>query len=80
VLELNPAFDYSGIHLTAQIGRDQKIDGPTTTPDPAQFTAQAEYFADCIFEDKTPKSDGEEGLRDLELMSRIYSSAGLPAL
>jgi predicted dehydrogenase len=79
MLEVNPAFGYEGIHLTAEIGH-QKIDEPEVAQDPAQFTVQADYFADCIFENKTPKSDGAEGLRDMELMSRIYTSAGLPAL
>jgi predicted dehydrogenase len=79
VIALDPAFGYSGIHLTAEIG-SQKIDGPTTPSDPAQFTVQADYFAGCIRENKTPRSDGNEGLRDMELMSRIYESAGLPAL
>ena len=79
VLEVNPAFGYQGIHLTAEIGH-QKIDEPEAAQDPAQFTVQADYFADCILANKTPKSDGVEGLRDMELMSQIYTSAGLPAL
>jgi predicted dehydrogenase len=78
-LQLNPAFGYSGIHLTAEVGHE-KIDEPITPPDPAQFKVQADYFADCIRQNKEPKSDGEEGLRDMELMSRIYQSAGLPRL
>jgi predicted dehydrogenase len=79
MLELYPAFGYEGIHLTAEIGR-QKIDMPEAAHDPQQFTVQADYFADCIFENKTPKSDGNEGLRDMQLMSQIYQSAGLPPL
>ncbi len=79
MLELRPAFGYSGIHMTAQIGR-QMIDEAVTPPDPQQFVVQADYFAGCIAQDKEPKSDGEEGLRDMELMSRIYQSAGLPVL
>jgi predicted dehydrogenase len=79
MLELYPAFGYEGIHLTAEIGK-QKIDMPEAAHDPQQFTVQADYFADCIFENKTPKSDGNEGLRDMQLMSQIYQSAGLPTL
>ena len=78
-LELLPAFGYEGLRLTAEIGR-QKTDEPSPEKDPAHFTREADYFADCIFQNKTPKSDGEEGLRDMQLMSRIYESAGLPAL
>jgi predicted dehydrogenase len=79
VINVEPAFGYSGIHLTAEIGH-QKIDEPVTPPDPQQFIVQADYFANCITQDKEPSADGEEGLRDMELMSRIYQSAGLPAL
>ena len=79
MLELLPAFGYQGLHLTAEIGQ-QQIDQPEAEHDPEQFTVQADYFADCVFQNKEPKTDGEEGLRDTVLMSKIYQSAGLPAL
>ena len=80
VLQLMPAFGYQGLHLTAQIKGSPDLDEPSPERDPAQFAREADYFADCIWENKTPKSDGEEGLRDMELMSEIYKSAGLPGL
>ena len=79
-LEMAPAFNYDGMHLTGQIGRDQKIDEVSPIRDPMEFTRQADHFADCIWNDKTPKTPGEEGLRDLELLSQIYQAAGLPGL
>jgi predicted dehydrogenase len=79
VLQLQPAFGYSGIHMTSEID-GKKEEGPTTPPDPAQFTVQADFFAGCVAENKTPETDGHEGLRDMELMSKIYTSAGLPPL
>ncbi|HTD55329.1 MAG TPA: hypothetical protein VK670_08095, partial [Silvibacterium sp.] len=69
-----------GMRLTAQIGRDQKIDEVSPIREPMEFTRQADHFADCIWNDKTPKTPGEEGLRDIELMSQIYQAAGLPGL
>jgi predicted dehydrogenase len=78
-LQLLPAFGYQGLHLTAEIGHE-RIDEPSSEKDPAHFVREADYFADCIFTNKTPKSDGREGLHDTELMSQIYTSAGLPAL
>jgi len=54
-LELTQAFGYQGQHLTAHIGRDQVIDESATEHDPAHFTRQANYFADCIQQNKTPK-------------------------
>ena len=79
VIELNPAFGYSGIQMTTEINYKKSV-GPVTPPDPQQFIVQADYFANCIRQDKEPSANGEEGLRDMELMSRIYQSAGLPAL
>jgi predicted dehydrogenase len=79
-IEMAPAFNYDGMHLTGQIGRDQKIDELSPIREPFEFTRQADYFAECIWTDKTPKTDGEEGLRDITLMSQIYQAAGLPGL
>ncbi len=45
--------------------------------DPKQFQREAEYFAECIRQNRTPKSDGHEGLRDMALIDRIYRSAGV---
>jgi hypothetical protein len=71
--------------LTAQFsdgagGKPTVIDELNPAVDPSQFTLQSEYFSDCILGDKTPKTAGEEGLLDMQYMSKIYESAGLPAL
>jgi len=80
MIELSPAFGYEGIHLRAQIWGQAPIDMPDPQTGMEQFTVEADYFADCIWNNKEPKSDGEEGLRDMKLMSEIYNSAGLPGL
>jgi predicted dehydrogenase len=77
VIELSPAFGYDGIHLRAQIAKADDIDMPTPLKDPQQFTLEGDYFADCIFNDKPVKMSGQEGLRDMELMMRIYRAAGV---
>ncbi len=80
VIELSPAFGYQGIHMTGTIaGPDgkQPLDMPEPIHDPQQFTMEADYFADCIANDKPVKMSGEEGLRDMELMMQIYRSAGV---
>jgi predicted dehydrogenase len=84
-LYAEPAFPYEGLHLTAQFvdaagGKPTILDEPNPNKDPSQFTAQADYFSKCILEDKTPKTAGEEGLLDMQYMSKIYESCGLPAL
>ncbi len=83
VIELSPAFGYQGIHMKAQVAKadgskgHDDIDMPEPIHDPQQFTAEADYFADCIMNDKPVKMSGEEGLRDMELMMQIYRSAGV---
>ena len=79
-IEMLPAFNYDGMHLNGQIGRDQKIDELSPDREPMEFTRQADHFAECVWHDRTPKTPGEEGLRDMELMSEIYQAAGLPGL
>jgi predicted dehydrogenase len=71
VLQLQPAFGYQGIHLTGP-----GVDVQSEEKDPVQFTREADYFADCIINDETPKSDGEEGLRDMKYIAEIYKSCG----
>jgi predicted dehydrogenase len=80
MLELSPAFGYEGIHLRAHIWGQPTIDMPSPQHGYEQFTVQADYFAECIRNDKEPKSDGEEGLRDMQYMQQIYKSAGLTRL
>ncbi len=70
-------FNYSGMHLTAQLASGKSLDLPDPIPAPRQFTAEADYFADCVWNNREPKTDGEEGLRDMTAISRIYESAGL---
>ena len=83
-LYAEPAFPYQGLHLTAQFsepgGKPTMLDEPNPNLDPSQFTAQSDYFSDCILGDKEPKTAGMEGLLDMQYMSKIYTAAGLPSL
>jgi predicted dehydrogenase len=38
------------------------------------FAAEMDHFADCVLNDKQPKTHGEEGLRDVRIMMAIYQS------
>jgi predicted dehydrogenase len=76
-LHVEPAFGYQGQHLKAQIQGDPAIDEPNESRDPSQFVREADYFSQCIVENREPKTNGEEGLRDMQLMEAIYRSAGL---
>jgi predicted dehydrogenase len=76
-LNLEPAFGYQGMHLTAQIQGQPAIDEPQTEKDPAHFVREADHFSECILQDKEPKAPGQEGLRDMKLIEYIYRSCGL---
>jgi predicted dehydrogenase len=76
MLHLEPAFSYEGIHLAAHLQGEPPIDDLNPAKDPAQFVREADYFAECVQENKDPKSNGEEGLRDMQYMAAIYKSCG----
>lgn len=74
ILAVELAFNYDKPHLTAQFENGETLDFAPDEQDPAQFLLEADHMADCILRDKEPKSDGNEGLRDMELMAQIYRS------
>ena len=76
MLQLEPAFSYEGISLKAEIKGQEPISDASTEKDPAQFVREADYFAECVFENKEPKTGGQEGLRDMQYIATIYKSAG----
>lgn len=76
MIHMEPAFAYEGLHLTAKIEGEPPIDEQNTERDPYQFALEGDYFADCVFQNKDPKTSGEEGLRDMQYMAQIYKSAG----
>jgi predicted dehydrogenase len=76
MLHMEPAFSYEGIHLKADIRGEEPIDEMSSAKDPAQFVHEADYFSDCILTGKEPKSNGQEGLRDMQHMAAIYKSCG----
>jgi predicted dehydrogenase len=73
-LNLEPAFAYEGIHLTAHIQGEPPLYQPNPERDPIQFQREADHFAQCITNNQDPKPTGEEGLRDMKLMMDIYNS------
>jgi predicted dehydrogenase len=76
MLHAEPAFGYEGLRLTAQIQGEPKIDEPNPARDPSQFVLEADHFAECIAENKQPRTPGEEGFEDMKLMMQIYRSCG----
>lgn len=80
-LQVDTAFSYEGLHLTADYvdaaGKHVKLDQPNPEKDPHQFTREADHFSSCILNNQTPQSPGEEGLRDMQYIKQIYNSAGI---
>jgi predicted dehydrogenase len=74
MIHMEPAFAYQGQHLTASIQGESAIDEPCADRDPSQFVREADHFAECILQNKEPKTAGEEGLKDMKLMTAIYRS------
>jgi len=79
------SFGYQNIRLQASFTAEKgatptKLDETNPEPDPKQFTRQADHFTDCILNNKTPATPGEEGLRDMQYMREIYRAAGITAL
>jgi predicted dehydrogenase len=76
VIDMEPAFGYQGQHLKATIQGQPPIDEPNPNKDPSQFVTEADYFSQCVFDNTEPKTNGEEGLRDMQYMADIYRSCG----
>ncbi|MBV9155794.1 MAG: Gfo/Idh/MocA family oxidoreductase [Acidobacteriaceae bacterium] len=76
MIHMQPAFAYEGLHLKADIQGQPPIDEPNHQKDPYEFVLEADDFADCVFQNKEPKANGEEGLRDMQYMAQIYGSCG----
>ena len=71
---MEPAFNYDKFHLFAQFGGGETLELAPDIPDPRQFLCAADHMADSILGNKEPKSSGEKGLRDMELIAQIYRS------
>lgn len=77
VIQIDHAFGYEGMRYTAQT---KSGDSAETNPGKNyyQFTAEADHMADCILNNTTPATPGEEGLADLIAIEHIYKAGGHP--
>ncbi len=76
-LWVEPAYGYQGLKY-----HGNTIHGPVSDASPNklpyQFVAEADHFADCVRDNRTPATPGEEGLKDLLAIEAIYRAAGKP--
>ena len=69
---MDPATWYSGLRMWIERGNTieqkdiQEVD---------HFAAEMDHMSDCVMQNKQPLTPGEEGLRDLTIISAIYEAA-----
>jgi len=66
---LDSAYGYGGIHGRRSDGEAIQLPGMD------QFAAEMDDFAQCILENRPTRVPGEEGLRDMKIITAIYESA-----
>ncbi len=76
-LQFLPAYNYDGLRMFGMVNR-KPVDISSPGKIPYQFTIEADYFADCIRNNRQPKTAGEEGLKDMLAIEAIYRAAGTP--
>ena len=75
-LQVDQAFVYEGLRLRAEFS-GTKLDEPNPARDPSHFQVEAEHFSHCVLNNLEPQSPGEEGLCDMQYITKIYRSAGI---
>jgi predicted dehydrogenase len=66
---MDPAYSYNNNRGRRSDGKELKFDSID------QFAAEMDDFAQCIKDNKPTKVPGEEGLRDVKIMTAIYEAA-----
>ena len=74
VYELDPATGYGGHRLFTVAGQGRRDEVTDLPKDSNQFAAMLDHMAKCVRNDQQPKTPGEEGRRDVYLMTRIYDA------
>ncbi len=79
VIEIN-GFGYQGISMKlTRTGRgmNEETTQVDNGKDPYQFAIESDYFSRAVMDNTPIEPSGEEGLKDIQAMERIYKSAGL---
>jgi predicted dehydrogenase len=70
--EMDPATGYSGLRM--KLHRGNLIE-EKELPVKDHFALEMDHMSDCVMQNKEPLTPGEEGLRDLKLITAIYEAA-----
>lgn len=75
-LNMDMAFAYRGqrMEIARAQGRSERIE-TVQLDQKNQFAAEMDHMSDCVLNNRTPWTPGEEGLQDHVLMEAIYQSA-----
>jgi predicted dehydrogenase len=73
---LDPAFDYERLQMEASQAQGKlEVRQKPDMGEKKQFALEMDHFSECVLENKTPYTPGEEGLQDHKIMEAIYESA-----
>jgi predicted dehydrogenase len=70
--ELDPATQYTGLRMYLH---HDDINEERLLPVRDHFALEMDHMSSCVMENKDPLTPGEEGLRDLTIMTGIYEAA-----
>jgi predicted dehydrogenase len=70
--ELEPALSYNGLRMRAGAGGKVEERMPPVID---HFAAEMDHLSDCVMTDKPPLTPGEEGLKDMRIISAVYQAA-----
>jgi len=70
--ELEPANPYTGLRM--KVSRGNKLD-EISLPQVDHFAKEMDHMSQSVMENETPVTPGEEGLRDLKIMTAMYQAA-----
>jgi predicted dehydrogenase len=70
--EMDPATIYDGLRLYVH---RNNLSEEVQLPVKNHFTLEMDHMSDCVMNNKEPLTPGEEGLRDMKLISQIYEAA-----
>ena len=69
--ELDPAMSYSGLRMREFDG--QQLSEVFLQPRD-HFASEMEHFSGCVMDNQEPLTPGEEGLRDMKIIAKIYEA------
>jgi predicted dehydrogenase len=70
--ELEPGQGYTGLRM--RVSRGNAVE-EVRLPEIDHFAAEMDHMSGCVMDNKEPLTPGEEGLRDIKLITSIYDAA-----